>query len=121
MDCARRHHAAPMGLKTVLVGLVYYKHVAPMELAVAAHRRCSDTPNAFNVERTRNRAVAWSSRVGRHNDMTLAMSSLLRNGELCTSVSNVAFNDCPTAETKTPSTNKGTATTAPSRRPPTKD
>jgi len=36
MDCARRHHAAPMGLKTVLVGLVYYKHVAPMELAVAA-------------------------------------------------------------------------------------
>ena len=43
MDCARRHHAAPMGLKTVLFGLVYYKHVAPMELAVAAHRRCSDT------------------------------------------------------------------------------
>jgi len=25
-----------MGLKTVLFGLVYYKHVAPMELAVAA-------------------------------------------------------------------------------------
>ena len=39
MDCARRHHAAPMGLKTVLFGLVYYKHVAPMELAVAAQRR----------------------------------------------------------------------------------
>ena len=36
MDCARCHHAAPMGLKTVLFGLVYYKHVAPMELAVAA-------------------------------------------------------------------------------------
>jgi hypothetical protein len=39
MDCARRHHAAPMGLKTVLFGLVYYKHVAPMELAVAAQRK----------------------------------------------------------------------------------
>jgi hypothetical protein len=39
MDCARRHHAAPMGLKTVLFGLVYYKHVAPMELAVAAQRQ----------------------------------------------------------------------------------
>ena len=39
MDCARCHHAAPMGLKTVLFGLVYYKHVAPMELAVAAQRR----------------------------------------------------------------------------------
>jgi hypothetical protein len=38
MDCARRHHAAPMGLKTVLFGLVYYKHVAPMELAVAAQQ-----------------------------------------------------------------------------------
>lgn len=40
MDCARRHHAAPMGLKTVLFGLVYYKHVALLlELAVAAQRQ----------------------------------------------------------------------------------
>ena len=28
------HHAAPLGLETVLCGLGYYKHVAPLELAV---------------------------------------------------------------------------------------
>ena len=33
MTCARRPHAAPMGLKTVLFGLVYYRHAAPTELA----------------------------------------------------------------------------------------
>jgi hypothetical protein len=30
---SRQFHAAPMGLKTVLFGLAYYKHVAPAELA----------------------------------------------------------------------------------------
>ena len=33
MTQVKSHHAAPMGLKTVLFGLVYYKHVAPTELA----------------------------------------------------------------------------------------
>ena len=33
MDLAGPHHAAPMGLKTVLFGRWYYKHVAPTELA----------------------------------------------------------------------------------------
>ena len=33
LDLAGPHHAAPMGLKTVLFGRWYYKHVAPTELA----------------------------------------------------------------------------------------
>jgi hypothetical protein len=33
MAPAEPHHAAPMGLKTVLFGRWYYKHVAPTELA----------------------------------------------------------------------------------------
>ena len=36
MACARRHLAAPTGLKMVSFGFVYYKHVAPRELAAAA-------------------------------------------------------------------------------------
>jgi len=33
MALAGPHHAAPMGLKTVLFGRWYYKHAAPTELA----------------------------------------------------------------------------------------
>jgi hypothetical protein len=33
MVFAGPHHAAPMGLKTVLFGRWYYKHVAPTQLA----------------------------------------------------------------------------------------
>ena len=34
--CAILHRAAPMGLKKVLSGLGYYKHVAPTELPATA-------------------------------------------------------------------------------------
>jgi hypothetical protein len=36
MACARNHHAAPMGLETIVIGLGYYNHVAPTELAAWA-------------------------------------------------------------------------------------
>ncbi len=34
-------HAAPMGLKTFIIWLVYYTHVAPTELAVAPNGNVS--------------------------------------------------------------------------------
>jgi hypothetical protein len=36
MTRASRRHAAPMGLESFLFGIVYYKHVAPTELAAPA-------------------------------------------------------------------------------------
>jgi len=41
MTSARPEHAAPMGLERVLLGVAYYKHVAPTELAGAAQRPAS--------------------------------------------------------------------------------
>jgi len=42
MALAEPHHAAPMGLKTILFGRWYYKHVAPTELVAKAEIDAKD-------------------------------------------------------------------------------
>src|ERR1035441_5720903 len=62
----------------------------------------------------------WLRRLVRHhhNDITLAISSFVRNSEPCTAVSNVAFKTCACAQTRTPRTHNGSATMIPSNTPP---
>jgi len=63
---ARRHHAAPMGLKMVSFGFVSYKHFAPTELAAAAptSRLRHGATRVPRKEKDARRAVAWSRLVG---------------------------------------------------------
>jgi hypothetical protein len=49
------HHAAPLGLETVLCGLGYYKHVAPTELPATA----STPPTAAGAGRWQR--IEWAT------------------------------------------------------------
>ena len=68
MDCAGRHPGAPLGLKTVVLELVYYKQVAPTELATAAQRSAAAALRHWRDAQTRrNRGVRCLRLLGDFN------------------------------------------------------
>lgn len=73
MACVRPHHAAPTGLKPVVFGLGYSKHVARTELALSGRLRPSPAiklsaggPRALDLPAARPPAVGWSRIFSRH-------------------------------------------------------
>ena len=78
MGSAGQFHAAPMGLRTLLLGCLYYKHVAPTELGAAPNardeaRRAKGVSHAKGLESRRRLQHARCSSLHRsvHNVQVL--------------------------------------------------